>query len=629
MKMTSYNDFFNMPPSDDDSVNIAANISVGLGSRHKKPKVIIHRSRGCKTGVVLPNSKKSLTTVVVVKPSVKIIGQFNAKAATAILPTSGLSKPGPGRRPRISTSASFIGVWPRVVDKSAPTTKQITDESVPKVKTRPEQKKYIDPGKRIKETVHQRDQQNLAAINRALESNRINQEAADYLTVLYTDGMGRFSDLFNALGDCLGSPKTSVSIYRKGHLINERIKIHDINPTAAYMVHHRFDHDPMRNQFFKRNEDEVEISASSIVSVIVGAQKTIERSLEKLIDEKYQDYIEEVKKTVQRVIIANTGIKPFANAVAGQIRLKFGQQFITDTLSVILEVVDHVSEHIVKDKKKSAHKQQVIALLNDKTRFRKVTGNLIVELDKIVKPHLRLRDVWRVKCLFEMVPQARAFIDHIKEIMPDRVMDVCDTFSKPNNERGYRDVKMFLNIARKEEKYAIPVEFLCQIRTFFRCEKSSHYNFEQIRNGQDESAQDITQAMSIWHAKGVREYNQTICGYAGDLFERITWNVLFNRKMDQGLPELKIPAVYSISTVKAVLRKLDHAVKNKEVALPEMPLELTAYQEGQILRYMAKFILVSAIPCDDCALEAQTKDDIKSAKLFNLVVSELQKHMGK
>ena len=57
------------------------------------------------------------------------------------------------------------------------------------------------------------DRKNLEDINRALAEHVINDEAADYLRMLYSDGMNWFREVFHVLGKCLGAPKAPVVRY--------------------------------------------------------------------------------------------------------------------------------------------------------------------------------------------------------------------------------------------------------------------------------------------------------------------------------------------------------------------------------------------------------------------------------
>ena len=70
---------------------------------------------------------------------------------------------------------------------------------------------------------------------------------------------------------------------------------------------------------------------------------------------------------------------------------------------------------------------------------------------------MRLQDVWRVKCLFDLIPQARTFIERIQSMMPDRILSVRDCFYNMQNPRNYRDAKIIINIGT-DNKNIIPME---------------------------------------------------------------------------------------------------------------------------------------------------------------------------
>jgi hypothetical protein len=129
-----------------------------------------------------------------------------------------------------------------------------------------------------------RDRQNQAAIKKALEQGRIDAATATSLSAVYGDGMRWFRELFRFLGDFLGAPKTPVFSYDSatGEVGESPVHISAIGPTGSYMTHHRFDADPMRNQFFSFNGGNVDLSVSSIITVIIAAQKSVSRALDKL-----------------------------------------------------------------------------------------------------------------------------------------------------------------------------------------------------------------------------------------------------------------------------------------------------------------------------------------------------------
>ena len=135
------------------------------------------------------------------------------------------------------------------------------------------------------------DRKILAEIDRALEERHINDEAAEYLRTLYSDSMTWFREVFYILGKCLGAPKAPVVRYDYDNDsgVDEKITISDINPLSPYLVQHRLDMDPMRNQFFSTSAGhKIDLSVSSIVTVIVAAQKHLSRSLEKITGKYYR-----------------------------------------------------------------------------------------------------------------------------------------------------------------------------------------------------------------------------------------------------------------------------------------------------------------------------------------------------
>ena len=168
--------------------------------------------------------------------------------------------------------------------------------------------KNTEPDTQAADLTADHDRKNLADIDKALSERRINAEAAEYLRTLYTDGMDWFREVFHVLGKCLGAPKAPVVRYDYDNDcgVDEKIKISDINPLSPYLVQHRLDMDPMRNQFFTvQDGHKVDLSVSSIVTVIVAAQKRVSRALEKITGKYYRDYVNDVATTAERVISAH------------------------------------------------------------------------------------------------------------------------------------------------------------------------------------------------------------------------------------------------------------------------------------------------------------------------------------
>ena len=137
------------------------------------------------------------------------------------------------------------------------------------------------------------DRKNQQVIEEARQSGRINDEAAAYLTELYSDSLLWFREVFYFLGKCFGAPKAPVMRYdyATDSAVPEPIKLSDINPLFPYIVHHRLDADPMRNQFFTSGAGhKIDLAVSSIVTVIVGAQKSVNRALDKMTGKYYSAY---------------------------------------------------------------------------------------------------------------------------------------------------------------------------------------------------------------------------------------------------------------------------------------------------------------------------------------------------
>ncbi len=455
----------------------------------------------------------------------------------------------------------------------------------------------------IRDITLEHDRKNLAAIDDALRCGRINADAAEYLRLLYSDSMDWLREVFYVLGKCFGAPKTAVVQYDV-HISDknaQRMKIADINPLSPYLVQHRLDADPMRNQFFTTTDShKIDLSVSSIVSVIVGAQKNIERALDKITGKYYKRYTEEVCDAVYRVISANAS-ETDAHLVVSQLRQKLESEYITAAAETVLGIIGPGNERVAVE--------------------------LVRELDKIAKPHLRLQDVWRAKCLFDLVPQARTFIERIREIMPERVLSSRDKFYDMEHPRNYRDAKLIVNIGRHGR--VVPLEIICQVRTFFEFERNTHENYETAR-GYAPKWKDIEHDMAEFMEDGVKQYNLMICGCLQDLFERVGWNILYSHGKDtamfEGFPhECKL--YYPRKILDIIADKLDAAVQNEIFHVENSPAQLTRAQELAIFRFMARFILVSAMPY--AKSDWKVPSNTVAGKLFNFVMKEIQRYYKK
>jgi len=458
-----------------------------------------------------------------------------------------------------------------------------------------------DPDIDIVARVADHDRKNLAAIERARADGRINDEAAKYLSVLYADGMKWCREVYYFLGKCFGAPKAPVMQYDydTDDVIDEPINIADINPLTPYLVQHRLDADPMRNQFFTSGRGhKIDLAVSSIVTVIIGAQKNVDRALDKVTGKYYARYVDEVCATVYRVI-ASHDRQASARAITDKVRTKLLEKYISAASETVLAIIGRGHEGI--------------------------SVELVRELDKVPRPRMRLQDVWRVKCLFDLIPQARTFIERVHQIMPDRVLDVRDGFYDMDNPRNYRDAKLVINIGTGDE--IVPMEIICQVRTFFEYERKTHLGYEVLRGTRRTRRGGIAQQTVNMHEGGVKEYNLMVCNCLEDLFERVGWNILYMQdngvSLFDGFPR-DCTLHYPQKIYDTIMDKLDNALENEVFHVTTAPVKLTQAQESKIFHYMARFVLVTAMPYMQRGWNVPS--DKMSGKLFNFVMTEVQRY---
>ncbi len=445
------------------------------------------------------------------------------------------------------------------------------------------------------------DRKNLAAIDRAVADGRINEEAADYLRVLYGDGMHWFREVFYFLGRCLGAPKAPVMRYdyETDSAVSEPVLISDIHPLLPYIVNHRLDMDPMRNQFFTSGAGhKIVLNVSSIVTVIIGAEKNIDRALEKITGKYYSKYVSDVCDAVYDVII-KTNNDASARAVSEKVRAKLMEKYVSTPAEAALAVLGGGHE--------------------------KIAADLVRALDMVKKPRMRLQDVWRVKCLFDLVPQARTFIERIQQMMPERILSVRDDFYNIENPRNYRDAKLVINIGTQKE--VVPMEIICQVRTFFEFEKQTHVKYESVRGKNAAPGDNYAAAM---HDAGTKKYNLLVCRCLDDLFERVGWNIAYSRGLNislfEGFPK-ECTMHYPDKVVDTIMEKLDNAIENEVFYITHTPAPLTPAQTSEIFHFMARFILVAAMPYP--RTDWQVPSDTMAGKLFNFVMKEVQRYYKK
>ncbi len=460
------------------------------------------------------------------------------------------------------------------------------------------------PDTYVADLARDNDRKNLEKIERARLDGRINDEAAEYLTELYSDSITRFREVFYFLGKCFGAPKAAVMRYdfETDTAIEEPIRIADINPLSPYIVHHRLDADPMRNQFFTSGAGhQIDLAVSSIVTVIVGAQKNIDRALTKVTGKYYETYVNEVVDTVYRVISSHER-EASARAIADKIRARLNRKYISTPSETVLSIIGSGHEDIACD--------------------------LVRALDKIKKPRMRLQDVYRVKCLFDLIPQARTFIERVQKMMPDRILTVRDKFYDMENPRNYRDAKLVIDIGC--DGRVVPLEIICQVRTFFDFERKTHDRYEAARKTKSKASDNIEHWLADFYGDGIKEYNQMICQCLEDLFERVGWNILYGQggdvSMFDGFPK-NCTLYYPPKILERITSKLDDAIENEYFRIQNAPAKLTRAQESEIFHFMARFILVAAMPYVQRGWNVP--GDTMAIKLFNFVMTEVQRYYKK
>lgn len=121
-----------------------------------------------------------------------------------------------------------------------------------------------------------------------------------------------------------------------------------------------------------------------------------------------------------------------------------------------------------------------------------------------------------------------------------------------------------------------------------------------------------------------------VCNCLEDLFERVGWNILYlqdnGASMFDGFPKdctLHYPQkIYDI-----IMDKLDNALENEVFHVTTAPAKLTQAQESKIFHFMARFVLVAAMPYMQRGWVVPS--DTMAGKLFNFVMNEVQRYYKK
>ena len=337
------------------------------------------------------------------------------------------------------------------------------------------------------------------------------------------------------------------------------------------------------------------------MTVIVGAQKNIDRALDKITGKYYASYVDEVASTVYRVIASHER-EASARAIADKIRDKLNEKYISTPSETVLSIIG------------SGHEQ--------------IAVELVRALDKIRPPRHRLQDVWRVKCLFDLIPQARTFIERVREMMPERVLSVRDNFYDMENPRNYRDAKLIIDIGTGG--MVVPMEIICQVRTFFEYERKTHAHYEISRKSGGAKSKSIERRLADFMEDGAKEYNLLICQCLAELFDRVGWNILYGQGnaslLFEGFPK-KCTLYYPPHVVERIISKLQDAIENEVFHITDSPAKLTPAQEYDIFRFMATFVLVAAMPY--AYRDWSVPSDTLAGRLFNFVMTEVQRYYKK
>ena len=450
----------------------------------------------------------------------------------------------------------------------------------------------------------EQDLKNHKKIDEAFNDKRIDEETRDYLNSLYHDGMNGFRNNFYFLGLTLGAPKTPIYTYDPSTdkvASDAELEISDVGASGTYIVHHRFDTDPMRNQFFTFNGGtEIKLLVSSIVTVIVGAQKSIGRALDKITGKYYDDYLEDVLDAVS-TILQKYKKSASIKAMSDKITVAFRETFISNSAPEVLKIIG--------------------------TMFPQISVDLVRELDRIVPPYKRLNDVYRMKLLFDTVPQVNAFIDNVRSIMPDRILSIKNKFYDLDNERGYRDAKIIASF--EQDGKIVPMEIICNVRTFFNAERQSHTGYEDVRRASEKSGKKISKnTIGKIHHSGVVAYNTIICRAVSYLFQRVGWNIMYEKDLHidsffRGFPKISnMP--YDQRIVDIIMDKIDNSVENEVFCVPNTPRQLSEQEQISVFHYMTQFILFAALPYSYKCEEIQGMGF--SGELFNFVMRELYRY---
>ena len=164
-------------------------------------------------------------------------------------------------------------------------------------------------------------------------------------------------------------------------------------------------------------------------------------------------------------------------------------------------------------------------------------------------------------------------------------------------------------------------------KTFFEFERMTHTQYERARKRKNAASDNIERRLADYMEDGIKQYNLMICDCVEDLFDRVGWNILYERGLGmslfEGFPK-NCTLYYPQKMLDIITDKLDNAIENEVFQLTTSPAKLTQAQTSEIFHFMARFILVAAMPYRKSAWSAPV--NTTAGKLFNFVMKEVQRY---
>jgi hypothetical protein len=151
-----------------------------------------------------------------------------------------------------------------------------------------------------------------------------------------------------------------------------------------------------------------------------------------------------------------------------------------------------------------------------------------------------------------------------------------------------------------------------------------------LREQPDAKNEQIEKDAAELMENGINQYNTVICRCLDDLFDRVGWNILYSRGGDvslfDGFPK-ESKLYYPQAILEKIFTKLDAAVKNEIFHITHSSSKLDKSQEIAIFRFMARFILASAMPWAHTVVNVP--GETLSVRLFNFVMNDVYRHYNR